>query len=207
MPTTPIYALPYPAATDPADVPADMQRLANRLEAVLPTLGGVVKISDQLLAAPGAFAFPGIPNTYSRLVLSVFGRGDTAAQSVTDVYVRFNSDAGANYDDQQLVGQATSVAGTEEFGQAQGKVGRVPAATAPASVFSSLEASIEGYAGSQQKTYNSRGGWKGGTVTSNLVAYVYTGFWRSTAAITRIDVGVFNGSFIAGSRAVLYGYL
>lgn len=37
MPTTPVYALPYPAATDPADVPADVQALATRLEAVLGT--------------------------------------------------------------------------------------------------------------------------------------------------------------------------
>jgi hypothetical protein len=33
MPTTPIYALPYPAATDPADVPLDMQELAEAVEA------------------------------------------------------------------------------------------------------------------------------------------------------------------------------
>lgn len=37
MPTTPTYALPYPAETDTADVPRDMQALANRLEVVLPT--------------------------------------------------------------------------------------------------------------------------------------------------------------------------
>ena len=36
MPSTPIYALPYPAAADPADVPVDMQELAERVEAVLP---------------------------------------------------------------------------------------------------------------------------------------------------------------------------
>lgn len=38
MATTPIYALPYPVPTDPADVPADMQELAERLEVVLPTI-------------------------------------------------------------------------------------------------------------------------------------------------------------------------
>jgi hypothetical protein len=35
MPSTPVYALPYPASTDPADVPADMQRLADRIEAAI----------------------------------------------------------------------------------------------------------------------------------------------------------------------------
>src|SRR5215471_11435190 len=37
--TTPVYALPYPDPTDPADVPHDVQALANRLEVVLPTVG------------------------------------------------------------------------------------------------------------------------------------------------------------------------
>ena len=36
MPTTPIYALPYPAAADPADVPLDMRELAEQIEAVFP---------------------------------------------------------------------------------------------------------------------------------------------------------------------------
>jgi hypothetical protein len=35
MPTTPIYALPYPAAADPADVPLDMQELADQVAKVL----------------------------------------------------------------------------------------------------------------------------------------------------------------------------
>jgi hypothetical protein len=33
--TTPIYALPYPSPSDPADVPADMQALASRIEAAI----------------------------------------------------------------------------------------------------------------------------------------------------------------------------
>lgn len=37
--TTPKYALPYPLASDTADVPRDVLALANRLEAVLPGVG------------------------------------------------------------------------------------------------------------------------------------------------------------------------
>lgn len=37
--TTPVYALPYPDEADSADVPRDMQALAQRLEAVLPNVG------------------------------------------------------------------------------------------------------------------------------------------------------------------------
>jgi microcystin-dependent protein len=38
--TTPVYALPYPDQADTADVPRDMQALAQRVEAVLPGVGG-----------------------------------------------------------------------------------------------------------------------------------------------------------------------
>lgn len=41
MPATPVLALPYPAATDPADVPADIQKLADRLETVIAKMPAV----------------------------------------------------------------------------------------------------------------------------------------------------------------------
>jgi len=50
--TTPIYQLPYPVPTDPADVPADMQALANRLEAVFPGLGSGGALSPTPPATP-----------------------------------------------------------------------------------------------------------------------------------------------------------
>jgi hypothetical protein len=41
MPNTPRLGLPYPAATAPADVPADMQALANALDALVYIIGEV----------------------------------------------------------------------------------------------------------------------------------------------------------------------
>ena len=48
MPATPIYVLPYPAASDPADVPLDMQELASRIEVVIGpgTANGQVPVWD-----------------------------------------------------------------------------------------------------------------------------------------------------------------
>jgi hypothetical protein len=58
MPTTPAYELPYPAPTDPADVPADLQKLAAQVALVL---GGALSatppanpIDGQLWAFPAA---------------------------------------------------------------------------------------------------------------------------------------------------------
>ena len=54
MPTTPIYALPYPAAADPADVPLDMQELAERTEAVLNPLAYVENAANVTVTATTA---------------------------------------------------------------------------------------------------------------------------------------------------------
>ena len=46
MPTTPTWGLPYPAATDPADVPADMGELALAVEADLTGLDGRLDVVE-----------------------------------------------------------------------------------------------------------------------------------------------------------------
>jgi len=48
MPATPTYALPYPASTDPADVPADVKKLADRIEVVVGpgTANGQIPVWD-----------------------------------------------------------------------------------------------------------------------------------------------------------------
>jgi hypothetical protein len=44
MPTTPDLLLPYPAATDPADVPVDMQELAERIDTVAGAASGLATL-------------------------------------------------------------------------------------------------------------------------------------------------------------------
>lgn len=46
MPQTPNYNLPYPLATDPADVPADMQELANAVDTSLDTVDDRVDVLE-----------------------------------------------------------------------------------------------------------------------------------------------------------------
>lgn len=62
MPTTPTLLLPYPLPGDPADVPLDLQELADRIEAVrgivngLASLGADGKVPAAQLPALSAFA-------------------------------------------------------------------------------------------------------------------------------------------------------
>jgi microcystin-dependent protein len=55
--TTPSFALPYPAATDPADVPKDVKALADRLEVVLAAL----QAATPPAASPGDLKTVGYP--------------------------------------------------------------------------------------------------------------------------------------------------
>jgi hypothetical protein len=81
MPATPIYALPYPAATDPADVPLDMQELATQIEVAFGELAYVeatVDISVTATADPGTqlVALPPINFAVNTIVLvEFFSRG------------------------------------------------------------------------------------------------------------------------------------
>ena len=51
MPATPIYALPYPAPSDPADMPLDLQELADRIEAILNTQAAEILTQEALNSA------------------------------------------------------------------------------------------------------------------------------------------------------------
>src|SRR5262249_42703483 len=52
--TTTTWQLPYPAETDPADVPVDIKKLADRLETVLTQLKAGGAIPGEIRAWPGA---------------------------------------------------------------------------------------------------------------------------------------------------------
>ena len=48
MPATPKYKLPYPTLADPNNVPADLLRMANGVEAALASVGDLVTIGPSL---------------------------------------------------------------------------------------------------------------------------------------------------------------
>src|SRR5262245_27166366 len=122
---TPVYALPYPVPADSADVPADLQALANRIEAVVGpgsadgqgpvwdntakkwvagSAGSMVKLVDQTLGAAAAtIDLPGIAQTFRTLQLVAMLRADNAASAVV-CQVRYNGLTDALYDSYSLTG-------------------------------------------------------------------------------------------------------
>ena len=66
MPTTATMLLPYPAATDPADVPTDMRELAERIETVRGAAAGLAAL-DVAAKVPVAQLPAGTPNGVASL--------------------------------------------------------------------------------------------------------------------------------------------
>jgi hypothetical protein len=80
MPQTPILALPYPAATDPADVPTDMGELANRVEAVRGAINGLAS-----LAADGRVPTTQLPPLPPAVVNGQWLKGSGGAMVWADI--------------------------------------------------------------------------------------------------------------------------
>lgn len=166
---------------------------------------GVGSVSDTTLGGSAANVdISGILSTYAHLLITVYARSDTAAANTTQL-LRFNGDSAANYDFQSLQGVAAAASAGEAFAQSAIQVGQMPANTAGANLFSACQIFVPHYAGStnnkQTVTMNS---FKTGTTTGLMNAQVFSGSWRSNAAINRITILPGAGSLVAGTRVTIH---
>lgn len=166
-----------------------------------------VLISEQSPSATGTVTFSSIEAIYRDLYLVIRGRGTTAATTVS-VAIRLNSDSGANYDRQRVSGAnatasaSSTVAATDLFALTTS----LPAASATADVAGAIDVTIFDYRGTTfQKAAKAVNNVKFGTTTADLSTSVISGYWRSTAAVTRVDVILSAGNFVSGSVVSLYG--
>lgn len=167
---------------------------------------GMFLIAEQSPSGTGIVTFSGFPATYRDLILIVRGRGATAAASVAAL-MTFNNDTGTNYDKERLTASAgTTVSAAGNAAASNIDMGGIAAASATADVADVIQAEIFDYRGTTfQKAVLTRNTTKVGTASTNLTQQVQSGWWRSTAAITEIDVTLNAGNFVDGSVVSLYG--
>jgi hypothetical protein len=168
--------------------------------------GGMTLIQDVLLSAVTAsITFSSIPQTYKSLVLDLFGAVNTTGVVDESIHLNFNGDTGTNYD--SLVNVAVTETGglaSYGYGVAFIAMGNIPAANAPAGSSGGQTLRIPNYASTTfWKSVLFYGGDHWGT--SNNTAFVTYADWRSTAAISEISLQPASGSFLAGTRATLWG--
>lgn len=225
MPTTPKLALPYPAPTDPADVPADMNALATRLDAVTGAASGLASLDSGgkvpaaqipagVVTAIGeidltaSVNFTGIPATFDHLRLVIRARS-TAAGVFSNVFMRCNNVATGSYfvTILQATGAGTSI--VNEAAQPQANLGMVQAASGAAGhqgtiVLDIPDANTSGY----QKVGVGKGFCLNTGNPQDIVQFSIGASLGVAVPITQISLLLTgNVPFAAGSRAWLYGIL
>jgi hypothetical protein len=164
--------------------------------------GGRTLISAQLLAAPAAtVSFGSIPTTYQDLEIQIFGRGTNATTSV-ECRMQFNADTAGNYDwiRENRFGVNTAVASTYM------EIASVAAGSAPAGTATLIPIQIHRYRNTTwNKTVQCYSPLKVDTTTNGQVVSRGGAAWRSTAAITSIDVFLSAGNWDVDSDFRLYG--
>lgn len=160
------------------------------------TAGGAVASIDT-----GAL---GVPAGYNALMIVTQLRGDTVATAVA-VNARFNADSTTSYSWQNSVSTNATTTATEGIGVNLARIGRCPAASAPASEFSSTRAEIANYASANHKNGTAQTSSRENTTSGTMVLETNSFSWFATgAAITRVQILPSTGNFVAGSRVTIY---
>ena len=170
--------------------------------------GGSVVLFDSILGAPAAnFDATALAGSYSSLHIELYLRSDTAAASTTAL-LRFNGDAGANYDREKNIDNGVAdVVPAEQFAQTSVTIADViPANTAGANLFGVIIIDIPFYAGAvNNKIFAAAVASKIGVATGNIYAGSVTGAWRSNVAITQVTIIPGAGNWNTGSRMIVRG--
>ena len=158
-------------------------------------------IASQTLGSNTAsVTFSSIPATYTDLVVLASIRTVHGATQSVDCYVRFNGDTASNYSRTYLYGSGSSAASGRESSQTRIGAFYAPGGGATSNVFSAELLTIPSYANTNvYKTVLSSAGYSEGLV-SRLV-----GLWRSTSAITSIEIGPASETMVTGTTISLYG--
>ena len=152
----------------------------------------VALATNTLTGTAASVTFSSISGAYTDLVVVVNGAKD--AGGAVNPYLRFNSDSGTNYSHTSLVGDGTTASSGRASTQAQMYLGDYTTTQ------STYQIHIMNYANATTyKTVLTR------SAITNSATGVFVGLWRSTAAITSVDIYVGGSNFAIGSTFTLYG--
>ena len=163
-------------------------------------------ISSVTVGSGGAAAieFTSIPATYTDLLVKLGGRSSRSGAVAEEFLLTFNNN-GSNYSEKWLRGTGASAASSTFSGSSIQQLGQ-PGASATANTFGNWEFYIPNYAGSNNKSISLDGVTESNSATAgHALAYLETGLWADSAAITSIKLSA--GAYLAEqySTAYLYG--
>jgi hypothetical protein len=141
-------------------------------------------------SATSTVSFTSIPGTFTHLQLRhKFRTPATGGPYTYDI--TFNSDTGSNYNFNHLYGGAgggTTTGAGQSSGQTKIRIFDNPGAGAQSNVFSAGYLDILDYANTnKRKTVHGQNGY---AASGTSYSFINQGVWKSTSAITRIDIAV-----------------
>jgi len=144
-------------------------------------------------SAAATVSFTSISGSYTDLVLVAWG----ASTGGSDIFCQFNGDTGSNYSWTRLSGNGSTAASSRSSSASNI---RLTISGYPDANAALVLASIQNYSNTTTyKTLISRAN----QATQGVDAIV--GLWRSTSAITSIDVKTTPNTFNTGATFTLYG--
>jgi hypothetical protein len=158
-------------------------------------------ITSSVLSSTGTFSFTSIPQTYTHFQLR-FSLRDSEATTNGVLRMRFNNDAGSNYEWNFFVNSGSG-GGSTQFGPYSGYT--IPGNNANPQWYSS--GVIDVINATSTTLHKAVSGRWGGIV--NTSTYGYPGYlgavYKSTSAVNRIDLYTNGSGFLTKSRVSLYG--
>ena len=156
----------------------------------------------------GGIDFASIPGTFTDLFCVVSGRSASGGSAVADMLIRFN-DVTSGYTERFLLGNGSSASSSSFTGNGDLILkGAIAGSTSTSNTFGNAAFYIPNYSGSTNKSVSTDSVNENNATTANQA--IQASLWSNTAAITKIRIGVFEGSgvnFVSGTSASLYGIL
>jgi hypothetical protein len=167
--------------------------------------GALVLLSTTTLGGAGIIDVAGIDQTYNDLVIMVVARGSRGLTN-DSLSINFNNDATANYDQQGVYGTTSTANGFSDEGTTVPIISDlIVASTAAAGLFGFCEIVVPGYTSTTWQK-SAIGTWGAFAVSGTHLSGVSTVFWRSTAAINRVQLfGTSSANLLTGSTCRVYG--
>ena len=151
-------------------------------------------------AGQATIDFTAIEQTYKHLVVTLTARADGAYPD-TDIFLTFNGDTGANYDDQYLYSTGGAGGNTSALAAAHIRAGLTAGANAPAGVYAETTIEVLNYANTTPRKNVSAKTYDHGSDGGAGFMIEEAGQWRNTAAINRLTLTPSGGNFAAGTVA------
>jgi hypothetical protein len=163
--------------------------------------------STVLSTTPNIVTFDNIPNTFTDLLLKTSTRNSNTGSNQSNYLNINNVTTGTLYSQTIIEGSGSSASSTRiAFFGDDINIQYVPSANNTANTFGNTEIYIPNYLASTNKPLSVISVSENNTTTAYINAHA--GLFRSTNAITRLDIRPFNFStetFVVGSSFFLYG--